>query len=66
MCDINFFCACSLLGGILLIASLYSVLWGKCKEQSIDIRGGAQDQAEKECTELKEAEVASSEPPLFV
>uniref|UniRef100_A0A2N9I2H3 WAT1-related protein n=1 Tax=Fagus sylvatica TaxID=28930 RepID=A0A2N9I2H3_FAGSY len=53
-------------GGILLIAGLYSVLWGKCKEQSIDIRGGAQDQAEKECTELKEAEVASSEPPLFV
>jgi hypothetical protein len=50
----------------LLVASLYSVLWGKCKEQSIDIQGGAQVQAEKECTELKEAEVASSEPPLFV
>ncbi|XP_059433582.1 WAT1-related protein At5g64700-like [Corylus avellana] len=57
----------SLLGGILLAVSLYSVLWGKSKEQSDDNGGTAlQVQAEKECAELKETEVTSSEPSLFV
>jgi hypothetical protein len=51
----------------LLAVSLYSVLWGKSKEQSADNGGIAlQVQAEKECDELKETEVTDSEPSVFV
>lgn len=50
-----------------MAVSLYSVLWGKSKEQSDDNGGTAlQVQAEKECAELKETEVTNSEPSLFV
>ncbi|EEF28766.1 WAT1-related protein At5g64700 [Ricinus communis] len=40
----------SLLGGLLLVAGLYSVLWGKSKEEKICMT----TQVDKECSELKQ------------
>ncbi|KAL4644070.1 hypothetical protein ACB092_02G136700 [Castanea dentata] len=56
----------SILGGILLVVSLYGVLWGKSKEHSVDIPSGAQVQSEIPRIESKEEEVASNEPPSLV
>ncbi|XP_034221329.1 WAT1-related protein At5g64700 isoform X2 [Prunus dulcis] len=59
----------SVLGGILLAASLYSVLWGKSKEQkSMENRTclSVPVQPEKESAQLKEAEATITEPTLFV
>lgn len=60
---------CSVLGGILLAASLYSVLWGKSKElKSMENRTclSVPVQPEKERAQLKEAEATITEPTLFV
>nr|XP_023888267.1 WAT1-related protein At5g64700-like isoform X3 [Quercus suber] len=58
----------SVLGGILLVVSLYGVLWGKSKEQSVDIPSGAQVQSEIPLPRIdsKGEEVASNEPPSLV
>ncbi|XP_021833148.1 WAT1-related protein At5g64700-like [Prunus avium] len=59
----------SVLGGILLAASLYSVLWGKSKEQKSMENGTCLSvpvQPEKERAHLKEAEATIAEPTLFV
>ncbi|BFG35186.1 hypothetical protein CerSpe_214600 [Prunus speciosa] len=59
----------SVLGGILLAASLYSVLWGKSKEQKSMENGTCLSvpvQPEKERAHLKEAEATITEPTLFV
>ncbi|CAL8163266.1 unnamed protein product [Prunus armeniaca] len=59
----------SVLGGILLAASLYSVLWGKSKEQKSMENGTCLSvpvQPEKERAQLKEAEATITEPTLFV
>ncbi|RVW85715.1 WAT1-related protein [Vitis vinifera] len=53
----------SILGGILLVGGLYSVLWGKSKEQKME-KTCSTAQAEKE-TELKEEVAAQSPPPPF-
>lgn len=66
MCDINYLSVCSVLGGILLVVSLYGVLWGKSKEHSVNIPSGAQVQSEIPRLESKEEEVASNEPPSLV
>ena len=54
---------CSILGGILLVGGLYSVLWGKSKEQKME-KTSSIAQAEKE-TELKEEAASHSPPPPF-
>ncbi|XP_034682790.1 WAT1-related protein At5g64700 [Vitis riparia] len=53
----------SILGGVLLVGGLYSVLWGKSKEQKME-KTSSTGQAEKE-TELKEEVAAQSPPPPF-
>nr|POE66475.1 wat1-related protein [Quercus suber] len=50
----------SVLGGILLVVSLYGVLWGKSKEQSVDIPSGAQVQSE---IPLPRIDSKGEEPP---
>lgn len=47
-----FFLLCSILGGVLLILGLYSVLWGKSREQKANAESCLP--AEKETAELKE------------
>ncbi|KAJ7956962.1 WAT1-related protein [Quillaja saponaria] len=56
----------SVLGGILLVVSLYSVLWGKSKEQGTDNQGSISVQPEKECIEKKDAEMNTTEPAIVV
>ncbi|OMO83632.1 Drug/metabolite transporter [Corchorus olitorius] len=52
LCD--FISLGSLLGGLLLILGLYSVLWGKTREQKLlDDQNKLPVHVEKECTELK-------------
>lgn len=49
-----------------MVVSLYGVLWGKSKEQSVDIPSGAQVQSEIPRINSKGEEVASNEPPSLV
>lgn len=51
----------SILGGILLVLSLYTVLWAKSKEQ-MSHRNSLTIQAYKECAEVK-TEAVGSKPP---
>lgn len=56
----------SVLGAILLVISLYSVLWGKSKEQNMDSLGclPVQDQTAECSTQVKETQTpVSSNPP---
>ena len=60
---------CSVLGGILLVISLYAVLWVKSKEQKLEILESFQAKAAKECTEKRETEVTTtttSQPQMSV
>lgn len=63
-------CMFSVLGGILLVGGLYSVLWGKSREQKMNELGSsltAEVHHVKECSELKEAAaISKSPPPVFV
>lgn len=52
----------SVLGGILLVLSLYSVLWAKSKEEMPNQNSLPIQQAYKECAEVK-TEDACSKPP---
>lgn len=64
VCDYISYCGCSVLGAILLVISLYSVLWGKSKEQSMDNNLGClpvQAQTDRS-TQVKETPVLSSNP----
>jgi len=57
----------SLLGGLLLVGGLYSVLWGKSREQKVN--GGSSltvEEGDKESSELKEEVASKNPPPLFV
>ncbi|XP_059641318.1 WAT1-related protein At5g64700-like [Cornus florida] len=58
----------SVLGGILLVGGLYSVLWGKNKEQKMDDDGICLtgDEAEKECAESKGSMETKSDPIMLV
>lgn len=66
-------CIFSVLGGILLVGGLYSVLWGKGREQKMNERSSLTAEVDhtKECSELKEAAAAAaaiskSPPPLLI
>ncbi|XVF58707.1 hypothetical protein PTKIN_Ptkin07bG0087600 [Pterospermum kingtungense] len=53
----------SVLGAVLLVISLYSVLWGKSKEQNMDNLGCLPVQDQTACsTQVKETPVLSSSP----
>ncbi|XP_041006031.1 WAT1-related protein At5g64700 [Juglans microcarpa x Juglans regia] len=60
----------SVLGGILLVGGLYSVLWGKGREQKMNEGSSLTAEVDhiKECSELKEAAAAISKspPPLLI
>ncbi|KAK3024935.1 hypothetical protein RJ639_042939 [Escallonia herrerae] len=53
-------------GGILLAVRLYSVLWGKSKEQNMDNGMPSTSDVEKECSDLKEAMAIKSPPPILL
>ncbi|GMY11178.1 WAT1-related protein At5g64700-like [Fagus crenata] len=56
----------SLLGGLLLVGGLYSVLWGKSREQKVNDGSSLTAEGDRECSELKEAEASKSPLPSFV
>ncbi|KAM3708688.1 hypothetical protein ACB098_02G116400 [Castanea mollissima] len=56
----------SLLGGLLLVGGLYSVLWGKSREQKVNGGSSLTVEGEKESSELKEEVASKNPPPLFV
>lgn len=56
----------SLLGGLLLVGGLYSVLWGKSREQKVNGGSSLTVEADKESSELKEEVASKNPPPLFV
>ncbi|KAM6590636.1 hypothetical protein CsatA_013241 [Cannabis sativa] len=47
----------SVLGGILLVVSLYAVLWGKSKDQTLQNQSNSDNKAEAHIPALEEAEV---------
>ncbi|KAM6563581.1 hypothetical protein CsatB_023579 [Cannabis sativa] len=47
----------SVLGGILLVVSLYAVLWGKSKDQTLQNQSNSDNKAEADILALEEAEV---------
>ncbi|KAK9991245.1 hypothetical protein SO802_026230 [Lithocarpus litseifolius] len=56
----------SLLGGLLLVGGLYSVLWGKSREQKVNGGSSLTVEEDKESSELKEEVASKNPPPLFV
>ncbi|KAA8546969.1 hypothetical protein F0562_003398 [Nyssa sinensis] len=56
----------SVLGGILLVGGLYSVLWGKSKEHKMDDGICLTVEAQKECSESKEATTTKNPTVLLV
>ena len=54
----------SALGGILLVISLYAVLWGKSKEQKLENQHSFQAKAAKEHKQHRETEATTSEKLL--
>ncbi|XP_030973971.1 WAT1-related protein At5g64700-like [Quercus lobata] len=56
----------SLLGGLLLVGGLYSVLWGKSREQKVNGGSSLTVEGDKESSELKEEVASKNPPPLFV
>ncbi|KAK9272020.1 hypothetical protein L1049_002389 [Liquidambar formosana] len=56
----------SVLGGILLVGSLYSVLWGKSKEENMNDGGCLSGAAEQECKEVKEVVTTYCQPSSIV
>ncbi|XP_023870651.1 WAT1-related protein At5g64700 [Quercus suber] len=56
----------SLLGGLLLVGGLYSVLWGKIREQKGNGGSSLTVEGDKESSELKEEVASKNPPPLFV
>lgn len=59
---------CSVLGGLMLVGGLYSVLWGKRKEEKMNDENSlkAEAEADRECLELKQAVQAEPKGPLLV
>ena len=57
---------CSVLGGLMLVGGLYSVLWGKRKEEKMNDENSLKAEADTECLELKQAVQAETKGPLLV
>ncbi|XP_024437783.1 WAT1-related protein At5g64700 isoform X2 [Populus trichocarpa] len=56
----------SVLGGLMLVGGLYSVLWGKRKEEKMNDENSLKAEADRECLELKQAVQAEPKGPLLV
>ncbi|KAJ6751243.1 hypothetical protein OIU85_001739 [Salix viminalis] len=56
----------SVLGGLMLVGGLYSVLWGKRKEEKMNDENNLKDEVDKESSEMKQVVAVETKGPLFV
>ncbi|CAK7328525.1 unnamed protein product [Dovyalis caffra] len=56
----------SVLGGLVLVGGLYSVLWGKSKEEKMNGENCLKAVGDKECSELEQVKPVETKGPLLV
>ncbi|KAJ6424311.1 hypothetical protein OIU84_025158 [Salix udensis] len=56
----------SVLGGLMLVGGLYSVLWGKRKEERMNDENILKAEVDKESSEMKQVVAVENKGPLFV
>ncbi|KAI6699768.1 hypothetical protein NL676_014092 [Syzygium grande] len=56
----------SILGGVLLVGGLYSVLWGKSREQTLDQGNCKPPEVDQECSQFKQEEASHKSPDIIV
>ncbi|KAJ6777176.1 WAT1-RELATED PROTEIN [Salix koriyanagi] len=56
----------SVLGGLMLVGGLYSVLWGKRKEEKMNDENSLKPEVDKESLEMKQVVAVETKGPLFV
>lgn len=56
----------SILGGFLLVGGLYSVLWGKSREQRLDQGSCRPNEVDQECSQFKQEEASHKSPDILV